>query len=97
MNAEIEEPTNLGFVREGETFLEATRAVFGQRKYLINPHHHSGRLTVCETAREIWRLAAKLPEPQRREFQLLAGAAFDYGKRMNAKLQKYAAKEAASG
>jgi len=91
--AEPTVPTNLGPVPDGMTFREATRAVLQQRKYLINPNHHTGRLTLCETVREIWRLAADLPEPARSDLQLLSGAAFDYAKRMNAKLQAYAAEE----
>jgi hypothetical protein len=84
--------TNLGPVPEGMTFLEATKAVAPLRKYKINPRHHSGRLTVCETQREIWRIAETLPEPERSKLQLLAGASFDYGKRMDARLKELKAR-----
>ncbi len=78
--------TNLGPVPDGMTFLEATKAVTAQRKYTINPDHHSKRLTVCETMREVWRIAEHLPEPERSQLQLLAGAGYDYGKRMNKRM-----------
>ena len=78
--------TNLGSVPEGMTFADATRAARPLRKYQINPHHRSGRLTICETMREIHRIAATLPEPHRAALQDLAWAGFDYGKRMNARM-----------
>lgn len=78
--------TNLGPVPAGMTFLDALDAVRGARKYRINPEHQSHRLTICETQREVWRIAETLPEPQRSQLQLLAGAAFDFGKRMNARM-----------
>lgn len=80
--------TNLGPVPEGMTFLDATKAVKPKRKHQINPEHRSKRLTVCETVREIWRIADRLPEPERDQLQLLAGAAFDYGKRMDARMKQ---------
>lgn len=80
--------TNLGPVPEGVTFLDATRAVSASRKYQINPRHHSCRLTLCETVREMWRIADKLPEPERSQLQMLAGAAFDYGKRMDRRMKE---------
>lgn len=78
--------TNLGPVPVGMTFLDALRSVRSARKYHINPEHQSRRLTICETQREIWRIAEKLPEPQRSQLQLLSGAAFDFGKRMNQRM-----------
>ncbi len=78
--------TNLGDVPAGMTFAEATFAMRPQRKYQINPQHRSGRLTICETMREIHRQAEALPEPQRRLFQDLAWAGFSYGKAMNARM-----------
>lgn len=78
--------TNLGPVPAGMTFQDATRAMRPQRKYQINPQHESRRLTVCETMREIHRIAETLPEPQRSALQDLAWAGFDYGKRMNARM-----------
>jgi len=86
--------TNLGPVPEGMTFLQATDAAKAKRKYRINPEHHSKRLTLCETAREIHRIAARLPEPDRSRLQLLAGAAFDYGKRMDARMKELKAMHA---
>ncbi len=78
--------TNLGPVPVGMTFIDALDAVRGARKYRINPEHQSHRLTICETQREVWRIAETLPEPQRSQLQLLAGAAFDFGKRMNQRM-----------
>ncbi len=80
--------TNLGPVPAGMTFLAVVEAMGDQRKYLINPEHHSRRLTLCETQREIWRIAATLPDPQRTQLQMLAGAAFDFGKRMDARMKE---------
>jgi hypothetical protein len=78
--------TNLGDVPEGMTFLQATFAAGPQRKYRINPQHRSGRLTACETCREIWRIAETLPEPARAQMQELAGQAYDMAKRMNGRM-----------
>lgn len=66
--------------------MDATFAAGPQRKYHINPRHSSGRLTACETCREIWRLAETLPEPARVQMQELAAQAFDMAKRMNARM-----------
>lgn len=80
--------TNLGDVPEGMTFLDATQAAVSLRKYEINPHHQSRRLTICETAREIWRQADSLPPLQRERMRLLAGAVYDYGKRLDRRLKE---------
>lgn len=80
--------TNLGPVPAGMEFLDAIRSVEPQRKHRINPAHQSRRLTLCETQREIWRLASSLPEPHRSQLQLLAGAGFDFGKRMDARMKQ---------
>lgn len=80
--------TNLGDVPEGMTFLAALEAVKAQRKYTINPDHRSRRLTICETQREVWRIAETLPEPERSKLKLLAGAAYDFGKRMDARMKE---------
>lgn len=78
--------TNLGPVPDGMSFVEAMRAMRQQRKYQINPQHRSHRLTICETMREIHRIAEDLPEPQRSALQDLAWGGFDFGKRMNARM-----------
>lgn len=75
--------TNLGPVPEGVAFLDAVFASAEQRKHRINPRHESRRLTICEISREVWRLADTLPEPARGQFQELAAAAFDMGKRLH--------------
>lgn len=80
--------TNLGPVPPGMTFLAATESMILARKYTINPRHQSRRLTLCETVREMWRIADKLPEPERSQLQMLAGAAFDYGKRMDRRMKE---------
>lgn len=70
------------------TFLAATESMVAARKYQINPCHQSRRLTLCETVREVWRIADRLPEPERSQLQMLAGAAFDYGKRMDRRMKE---------
>jgi hypothetical protein len=70
------------------SFMDASEAAIGRRKYKINPEHQSRRLTVCETQREIWRIADALSEPARSQLQMLAGQGFDMGKRMNARMQE---------
>lgn len=80
--------TNLGPVPDGMTFLDATFATRDQRKYQINPRHRSRRLTLCETSREIYRIAEALPEPRQSELRELAAAVFDYGKRMDARMRE---------
>lgn len=80
--------TNLGDIPDGVSFLDASRSAKGQRKFTINPDHHSKRLTVCETSREIWRIAESLPEPHRSNMQLLAGQAYDMGKRMDVRMKE---------
>ncbi|GAA4827392.1 hypothetical protein GCM10023232_27100 [Sphingosinicella ginsenosidimutans] len=79
--------TNLGPVPEGMSFLEATRAVAGQRKYQLNPRHESRRLTICETLREIWRETEK-PAPDLDAIRELVMAAGDYAKRMDARIKE---------
>lgn len=80
--------TNLGAVPAGMSFLEATEAAAPCMKHRINPDHHSKRLTLCETVREIHRIAERLAEPERGKLQTLAAAAFDYGKRMDARMKQ---------
>lgn len=80
--------TNLGSVPEGMSFRDACFVIWAQRKYEINPAHHSRRLTLCETQREIWRIADTLPEPARTELQMLAACGFDAGKRMDARMKE---------
>jgi len=80
--------TNLGPVPEGMTFLEAVEAAKVLRKYTIDPERIGHRLTVCEMQREIWRIAGNLPEPERSNLRMLAGAAFDAGKRMDARMKQ---------
>lgn len=77
--------TNLGPVPPGVGFYDATVLSRHLRKHEINPAHHSRRLTVCETVREIWREADK-PNPDPARIKELAAAAFDYGKRMNGRM-----------
>lgn len=70
------------------SFLDAIEAVKPQRKYHINPAHQSRRLTLCETLREIHRIADNLPEPQKYQLQLLAGQGFCFGKRMDRRMKE---------
>lgn len=80
--------TNLGPVPSGMDFMGAVRRLWVRRKYRINPEHHSRRLTLCETQREIWRIAEGLPEPVRTDLQTLAACGFDAGKRMDARMKE---------
>ena len=86
--------TNLGPVPPGMSFQDAIALTQSDRKYFINPDHQSRRLTICETMREVWRVADTLPEPQRSQLQLLAGAGYDFGKRMNARMIELKARRA---
>ncbi len=79
--------TNLGPVPEGMEFYDAIVAARPLRKHWINPEHHSKRLTVCETLREIWREAdGEDPDPER--LKELAAAAFDFCKRMDRRMKE---------
>lgn len=78
--------TNLGPVPEGMTFLEATKKL--SLKHHITPHHYSGRLTVCETSREIWRIADRIGGPDGESLKALAAAAFHYGKCMDLRMKE---------
>lgn len=79
--------TNLGPVPEGMSFLHATMAMRGRRKFVLNPGHHSKRLTICETLREIYRESEK-PKPDMAAIRELVMAAGDYAKRMDARLKE---------
>jgi hypothetical protein len=79
--------TNLGPVPDGMTFWEATCHMRPQRKYRINPHYQSRRMTICETMREIHREVMQ-PEPDLAKIADLAAAGFDYGKRMDARMKE---------
>jgi hypothetical protein len=70
------------------TFRDACRSIWAKRKFFINPAHESRRLTLCETQREIHRIAETLPEPARSDLQMLAACGFDAGKRMDARMKE---------
>lgn len=86
--------TNLGPVPPGKSFIEATRDAVPQRKHDMDPWQPSRRLTVCDTAREIWRRAHYMPTApdalaaEAERFKLLAGAVNDYGKRMDGRMRE---------
>lgn len=79
--------TNLGPVPEGMDFYPALCALRDQRKYTINPAHHSRRLTFCEVMREICREAAS-EAPDMAKIADLAAAGFDFGKRMDRRMKE---------
>ncbi|MFD0848219.1 hypothetical protein [Sphingosinicella xenopeptidilytica] len=79
--------TNLGPVPEGMSFLHATMAMRGKRKFILNPEHHSKRLTICETLREIHRESEK-PEPDMVAIRELVMSAGDMAKRMDARMKE---------
>lgn len=85
--------TNLGCVPQGMTFAEATAAARPRRKYRINPYDGGRRLTICDTLRMTWRELDKLPQgPEVEQIRDYLAAAFDYAKRMNARLQELKAR-----
>lgn len=79
--------TNLGPVPEDMSFLDATKAL--ELKYEINPNHFSKRLTICETSREIWRIADRIGDD---DLKALAAASFHFGKSMDRRLRYLRAK-----
>lgn len=88
-NSSEEGITNLGFVPEGMTFAEATRAVKNKRKYFIDPLRGGHRLTICDTLRMTWREVEKLPSsPETEQIKEYLAQAFDYGKRMDARMKE---------
>lgn len=80
--------TNLGDLPEGMEFIEAEYALADQRKYFINPEHHSKRMTLCEAAREVHRIAEFCDSPACEDLQVLAAAIYDRGKRMDARIKE---------
>lgn len=80
--------TNLGVVPDGMSFLGATIQSGPLRKYQINPECYTGRLTICETVREIWRIADRIGGPNGDALKELAAAGYDYGKRMDARMRE---------
>lgn len=80
--------TNLGPVPDGLTFLEATYVMAPKRKYHITPIHRSKRMTLCETMREVWRIANGMNTPEGEAIKELAAAGYDYGKRMDARMKE---------
>lgn len=83
--------TNLGVIPEGMTFAAAIAAAKPQRKYTIDPYRKTEltRLTLCETLRALWREVDTLPDgPQKEQMREYLGAAFDFGKRMDARMKQ---------
>jgi hypothetical protein len=80
--------TNLGPIPPGLSFLQATYAARPLRKYHITPGHRSKRLTLCETMREVWRIANEMQGPEAEALKELAAAGYDYGKRMDARMKE---------
>lgn len=79
--------TNLGDVPDGMTFRAAIESTVGSRKYELNPHHESRRLTICETLREIHRETER-PEPDMAYIRFLVMSAGDFAKRMDARMKE---------
>lgn len=81
--------TNLGRVPVGMTFADATRAATGQRKFQIDPYSRGHRLTICDTLRQTWRVVDRLPDSaEKGQIREYLAAAFDYAKRMDARLKE---------
>lgn len=85
--------TNLGPIPPGMGFYEATVASRPRRKYRIDPYSRGDRLTICSTIRNAWRVLDALPDsPEKSVIQEYLTAAFDYGKRMDARLRELKAR-----
>jgi hypothetical protein len=79
--------TNLGPVPEGLTFLEATIAMRGERKFAIDYYRKGDRLTICDTLRQMWRETDRMPESEARDaVREYIAACADFSKRMDARL-----------
>lgn len=79
--------TNLGPVPHGMSFRDAIRQTESARKYVLNPHHESRRMTICEALREIYRETEK-PEPDLEYVRFLVMSAGDFAKRMDARMKE---------
>ncbi|MFN4296792.1 MAG: hypothetical protein ACK4FB_08110 [Brevundimonas sp.] len=67
-------------------------------KYEINPHHESGRDTLCQALREIWREADALKDEAASErIKALSAKSFDFAKRIVAKAQEHKAARGITG
>lgn len=80
--------TNLGFVPEGKTFAEAIAAIKHKKKYLINAYEGGHRLTICDTLRMIMREINTLEDTHQKRLLIdYIAQAFDFGKRMDARMK----------
>lgn len=87
-NSSEENITNLGLVPEGLTFAQATEIAKKKRKFFINEHEGGHRLTICDTLRMTLREINNLPDSKEREqIKEYLSAAYDYGKRMDARMK----------
>lgn len=80
--------TNLGPIPAGMTLLDGLRATRGQRKFRIDPDFQSGRMTVCETMREVWKLGCRIGGDDGAALMEMAAAGYDFGKRMDARMKE---------
>lgn len=67
-------------------------------KYEINPRHESGRDTLCQALRQIWREADALDDREAAErIMHLSAKSFDFAKRIVAKAQEHKAARGIAG
>lgn len=91
MSADLSELniTNLGPVPPGMTFLEATIAMRGRRKYAVDYYCKGTRLTICDTLRHMRQIIDTLPEGTERDaLAEYVDASVDYAKRMDARMKE---------
>jgi glycine/D-amino acid oxidase-like deaminating enzyme len=81
--------TNLGPIPEGMDFATATANARHLRKYHIDPDKPLTRLTICDTLRALWNALDALPDGEvRQQARDYIAAAYDYGKRMDARMKE---------
>ena len=58
-------------------------------KHKINPQYNSGRDTLCQNLRYLWRLGERVGGEDGAAIQDLSARCFDFAKRMNNRLKEY--------
>lgn len=71
------------------SFLDATIALRGERKFAVDYYRKGDRMTICDTIRHMRRIIDGLPEsPEREALREYTDAAVDYAKRMDARMKE---------
>ncbi len=82
---------NLGRVPVGMTFIDAAKAL--PLKVTIDPFYNSRHLTICETMREVWRVADRIGGRDGADLKALAAAGYHFAKAMDSRLREVRARE----